>query len=319
MSRDWVDKDFYEVLGVSKDASKADVKKAYRKLAQKFHPDANKGNKDAEARFKEISEAHAILSNEAKRKEYDEMRSFVEAGGQRFYGFRPGESGGNVRINIGDLFGGAGGAGAGGGVAGGSVFDDLLGGFGFTGQPGRGQDLESEVELDFEDAVYGSTITLESGAKVRIPPGVGDGARVKARGRGGQGPNGTARGDLYVRVRVRAHPYFVRGAKSDIILECPVTFTEAALGAKVEVPTLDGTVTVKVPAGTQSGKVLRVRGRGGPRPAGGTGDLLVRIEVQVPEKLSRGEREALERFAELHRSTPRAHLATGKSDSKQAS
>ena len=313
MSRDWVDKDFYEVLGVSKDASKADVKKAYRKLAQKFHPDANKGDKKAEARFKEISEAHAILSNDQKRKEYDEMRSFVEAGGQRFYGFRPGE-GGNVRINIGDLFGGSEGGGAGG-----SVFDDLIGGFGFTGQHSRGQDLETEVELDFDDAVYGSTITLESGAKVRIPPGVGDGARVKAKGRGGRGPNGTVRGDLYVSVRVRPHPYFTRGSKGDIIVGCPVTFTEAALGAKVEVPTLDGTVTVKIPPGTQSGKVLRVRGKGGPRPTTGTGDLLVRIEVQVPEKLSRAEREALERFAELHRSSPREHLPTGKSDSKQAS
>ena len=180
--RDWMDKDYYGILGVSKDASKAEIKKAYRKLAQQYHPDANKGDAQAEKRFKEVSEAHAILSNDEKRAEYDQMRQFVEAGGQRFYGFRPGGGGGNVRVNIGDigdLFGGG---------AGGGLFDDL---FGFRGpnQPQRGNDLEARAALSFEDAVFGSTVEV-NGTKVRIPPGVKNGARIKAAGRGEPGPNG---------------------------------------------------------------------------------------------------------------------------------
>ncbi len=295
--RDWAEKDYYKVLGVSKDASKEDIKRAYRKLAQKYHPDANKGDSQAETRFKEISEAHAVLSNPDKRAEYDEMRRLFEAGGDRIYGYGP-EGGGGVRINIGDLFGNEGT---------GSLFEDLLGGVGFRTQR-QGADLESEVTLGFDDAIAGSTLTLENGARVRIPPGVGDGARIRVAGKGRPGLQGGPAGDLYVRVHVSPHPIFGRGKNGNLELTVPVTFTEAALGAKVEVPTLDGSVTVKVPSGTPSGKVLRVKGRGAPRPRGGNGDLLVTIEVQVPQKLSRKEKALLDEFAALHDESPRDHL-----------
>jgi molecular chaperone DnaJ len=311
--RDWMDKDYYGVLGVSKDASKADIKKAYRKLAQQYHPDANKGDAQAEKRFKEISEAHAILSNDEKRAEYDQMRQFVEAGGQRFYGFRPGGGAGNVRVNVGDLgdiFGGGGGGG---------LFEDL---FGFRGanQAQRGTDVEARAELSFDDAVYGATVEV-NGTKVRLPPGVKNGARIKASGRGEPSPNGGPPGDLYVVVQVQPHPYFSQGKNGDLIAHVPVTIAEAALGTKVTVPTLDGQVTLKVPAGTKHGKTLRARGKGAPRPSGGHGDLLAKIEVEVPQKLTKEEKELLERFAEIHKGNPRAHLdeAVTKTGDRKAS
>jgi molecular chaperone DnaJ len=300
--REWVEKDFYRVLGVSKDASREEIKRAYRKLAQRHHPDANKGDPAAEARFKEVSEAYAILSNDEKRRQYDQMRSFVEAGGERIYGFGPNQGGG-VRVNvgdIGDLFGE-------GGI--GSVFEDLLGGAGFRGARERpGRDLETEVTLSFEEAVEGTTITLPQGTKVRIPPGVGDGARIRVAGRGETAAGGGVAGDLYVRVKVGSHPLFRRGREGDLKVTVPVTFAEAALGAEVEVPTLDGSVTLRVPPGTRNGRVLRAKGRGGPRPKGGQGDLLVRIEVEVPQRLSRREKQLLEEFAREHSTSPRAHL-----------
>lgn len=299
--RDWADKDYYKVLGVSKTASKDEIKKAYRKLAQKHHPDANKGDNAAEARFKEISEAHAILSNDEKRAEYDQIRQFMDSGGRRFYN-APG-GGGNVRVNIGDLFGGGGGAE--------TIFEDLLGGGGFGFRPRgpqRGEDLETEITLTFEDAVNGVTVSLPEGGKAKIPPGVGDASRIKVAGRGAPGPNGGPKGDLFVRVRVEPHPVFGRGKNGDLVVDLPVTFTEAALGARIDVPTLDGAVTVKIPAGTPNGKTLRVRGRGGPRPGGGHGDLLVRVQVQVPQKLTRQEKDLLEKFAAIHKASPREGL-----------
>jgi molecular chaperone DnaJ len=295
--RDWADKDFYKILGVDKNATRDEIKRAYRKLAQKNHPDANKGDAAAETRFKEISEAYATLSNEKKRAEYDEMRRLVDAGGNRFYGFTPG-GGENVRVNVGDLFGNGGG----------SVFEDLFSGVGFR-RPGppRGADMETEVTLSFDDAIAGSTMTLNTGAKVRVPPGVKNGSRIRVAGKGQAVQNGQP-GDLYVRVNVEAHSIFTSAGDGDISVVVPVTYPEATLGAKIEVPTLDGSVTVKVPAGTVSGKTLRVRGRGAPKPKGGTGDLLVKIEVDVPRKLNRKEKEALEQFAEVHSASPREHL-----------
>ncbi|MEA2505994.1 MAG: molecular chaperone DnaJ [Actinomycetota bacterium] len=295
--REWADKDYYKVLGVSKDATKEQIKKAYRKLAQKYHPDANKGDSSAEARFKEISEAHSILSNDTKRREYDQMRSLIEAGGHRWYGYSPGDGGGNVRVDIGDL-GDLGGAG---------LFDDLLG-FGFRGAA-RGEDMETQIELSFEEAMTGTTVSLsQGGGRVRIPPGIGDGGRVRVSGKGGQGRRGAPPGDLYVRVRVKPHPIFERGPEGQLMVRVPVSITEAALGAKVEVPTLDGSVTVKIPAGTPNGKTLRVRGRGAATAKGGKGDLLVKVEVEVPQKLSKQERDLLEKFADVHKASPRAHL-----------
>src|ERR687891_583275 len=262
-SRDWLEKDFYKVLGVDEKASKEEIKRAYRKLAQKYHPDANKGDETAERRFKEISEAHSILSNDEKRKEYDELRRYAGAGGSPF-GFRPRER--------------------------------------------RGQDLETEAHLSFEEAVEGSTFELANGTRVRVPPGVSDGARIKVAGKGGPGPAGSPPGDLYVRVRVADHPLFKLLRNGDIEVPLPITIAEAALGAKIQVPTLDGVVTLKVPAGTRSGKVLRVKGKGGARAGGTRGDLLARIEIEVPQKLSRRERELLEEFGREHKHSPRAHF-----------
>jgi molecular chaperone DnaJ len=168
--------------------------------------------------------------------------------------------------------------------------------------------METEVKLPFEDAVSGTTLKVPQGATVRIAPGIRDGARIRVAGRGEPGPNGGPRGDLYVDVRVEPHDVFSYAPSGDLQVVVPVTFTEAALGAKVEVPTLDGSVTVKVPTGTQNGKVLRVRGRGAPKKNGSAGDLLVKIEVKVPQKLNRKERELLEQFAEMHESSPREEL-----------
>ena len=293
--RDWADKDYYKVLGVTKAATKDEIKKAYRKLAQKFHPDANEGDDAAEARFKEISEAHAILSNDEKRAEYDEIRRFMESGGDRFYGFRPGGQG-SVRVNIGDLFGDAGG--------GGNPFEDLFG-FG-PRRAQRGQDLETSVRLSFEDAVSGVTRSI-NGANVRIPPGVKDGQRIKVAGKGGAS-NGGPSGDLYVVVAVEPHHLFTQGGSGDVHLRLPISFTEAALGANVTVPTLDGQVTLKIPAGTQNGKTFRVKGKGGLRPGGGPADLLVTVEVMVPTKLTKQEKQSLEQFAAAHKASPRPHI-----------
>ena len=296
-SRDWAEKDFYKILGIDESATKDDIKKAYKKLARQYHPDNNKGDKGAEARFKEISEAYSILSNDQKRAEYDQMRRLFEAGGDRFYGFTPGGQGG-VRINIGDLFGDEGGRGGG-------FFEDL---FGFGPRQARGSDAETEVTLSFEESIEGTTVQLRDGTKVRIPAGIGDGGRVKVAGKGGPGANGGTAGDLYVRVRVQPHPVFGKSKGGDLQITLPVTFTEAALGAKVEVPTLDEPVTVKIPPGTPNGKVLRVRGRGAPKARGGTGDLLVKVEVEVPQKLTNKEKDLLQRFDEEHKESPRAHL-----------
>jgi molecular chaperone DnaJ len=305
---DWMDKDFYKILGVDKDAPKDAIKRAYRKLAQKHHPDANKGDKGAEQRFKEISEAHAVLTNDDKRREYDQMRAFVDAGGQRFYGFDPrgpGGGRGNVRINVEDLqdlFGG------GVDTGGGSVFEDLFG-FRSRGRQRQGRDIETEVTLAFEDAVNGATVSLpDNSTKVRIPAGIGDGARIRVAGKGEPAPRDGVAGDLFVRVHVRPHDVFELGKNGDLIVTLPLTIAEAALGAKIQVPTLAAPVTVKVPAGTNSGKTLRVRGQGAVRQGGGTGDLLVKVDVEVPKKLTRREKQLLEEFQETHKDSPRKHL-----------
>jgi molecular chaperone DnaJ len=367
-TKDFLEKDYYKTLGVAKGASADEIKKSYRKLARKYHPDANEGNAKAEERFKEISEAYTVLSDEQRRKEYDEARSLFGSGPRM-----PGTAGtsGSYGFDLGDLFGGQSG-GAGGRLG------DLLGGvFGRGGstttqqaRPRRGADVETETTLSFSNAIEGSTVALRlagegpckdcmgTGAKAgtvprvcptcegtgqgsrnlgsfafsepcrtcrgrglvvddpcptcsgsgramssrtiqaRIPAGVADGQRIKIAGKGAPGERGGPPGDLYVRVHVEPHKVFGRSSHN-LTLTVPVTFAEAALGAEIKVPTLNGMpVSLRIPAGTPNGRTFRVRGKGVRRRDATHGDLLVTVNIQVPADLTDKARTALESFRE---------------------
>jgi molecular chaperone DnaJ len=384
--QEWFEKDYYQALGVPKNATPAEIKKAYRKLAQKHHPDANRGDASAEERFKEISAAYDVLGDPEKRKSYDEVRDMVASGFGRggFGGGGPGQAGtyttgpGGQRVRVegfpegfevgdlGDLFGGLFGGGAGGA------------GRRRRRQPSRGADLQTEVTLSFEEAMEGATVPIQikgpapcpvcggSGAEpgtsptvcpqcggsgsvalnqgmfsvsrpcprcsgsgtiiehpchechgtgtvrstrrfsVRIPAGVSDGARIKVGGRGEGGEPGAGPGDLYVVVHVQPHSVFGRKG-ADLTVELPVTYPELVLGSQVQVPTLNGPVTLKVPAGTETGRTFRVRGKGAAKPKGGTGDLLVTVRVDVPKKPSKQQKELLEQLRQ-EQASPRAGL-----------
>jgi molecular chaperone DnaJ len=310
-SQDWLEKDFYAVLGVSKDASDAELKKTYRKLARKYHPDSNPGDTVAEAKFKEISEAYSVLSDAEQRAEYDQIRA-MGAGGARF------TAGGGGGQGFEDVFGGMFGGGRGGShfsyqQSGGQGFEDIFNMFGGGAprgpQPGR--DIQASTTLDFETAVRGDTVTLQAPngpVKVKIPAGVSDGQKIKVRGKGEPSPNGGPAGDIILTVSVRKHPVFERDGQN-LRLKLPVTFSEAALGATVEVPTLEGApVKLKVQPGTPSGRVLRVKGRG-VKSSKGTGDLLAEVQVVVPSHLSDQAREALEAFRDVEpQENPREDL-----------
>lgn len=351
--REWFEKDYYKVLGVSDTATDKELGKAYRSLAKKYHPDANPGSED---RFKEISAAYDVLGDPVTRKEYDEVRRLGPAANPfSAGGAAPGGAGGNFHVDdLGDLIGnifnrGAGRAGRPRGASG----------------PQRGSDLETTLNLSFLDAVNGVTTTVNvtsdvachtcagSGAapgtapvvcsvcggrgivndnqglfsfsqpcsacggtglrietpcptchgagtehrarqvKVRIPAGVDQGRRIRVKGRGGVGRNGGPAGDLLVEVHTGTHPYFTRRGDRDLSVVAPVSFTEAALGTTVTVPTLEGTVSLRIPAGTPSGRTFRARSHGVP-VAAGVGDLLVTVEVAVPSSLDDGQRRAVE-------------------------
>lgn len=376
-AQDWVKKDFYKVLGVKKDASQAEIKKAYRKLAQDLHPDRNPDNAKAEARFKEVSEAYAVLGSQDKRTEYDEVRAAYRGGGFHFPG--GGGQGGQPNVNLGDLFGN-------------SNLGDLFGGLfnrggGPSGSAGtrratrRGADVETDVTISFDDAIDGVTVPLRltgegpchtchgTGAKAgtvprvcprcegtgqvvrnqggfaipevcpdchgrglvvddpcsdchgsgramssrtvqaRIPAGVKDGQRVRLVGKGAPGENGGPAGDLHVRVKVGTHPVFGRNA-DNLTVQVPVTFAEAALGAEISVPAPGGaSVKLRIPEGTANGRTFRVRGRGVRRRDGTNGDLLVTVEVAVPQHLSDQAAEALRTYQEATADQdPRADL-----------
>ncbi|MGH3277395.1 MAG: molecular chaperone DnaJ [Streptosporangiaceae bacterium] len=369
-TRDFLEKDYYKTLGVAKGASSDEIKKAYRQLARKYHPDANKGDAKSEERFKEISEAYNVLSDEKRRKEYDEARSLFGAGGVRMPGSGgPAGPGGGYGFDLGDLFGG--------GTSGtGGRLGDLLGGVfgsggrttGTTTRPRRGADIETEASLSFSDAIDGTTVSLRlagegacktcrgTGAKAgtvprvcpacegtgvgsrnlgnfafsepcktcrgrglivddpcpecsgsgramstrtiqaRIPAGVANAQRIKLKGKGAPGERGGPPGDLYVRVNVDQHPVFGRSGYN-LTATIPVTFTEAALGAEIKVPAHRGLpISVRIPAGTPSGRTFRVRGKGVRHPDGTVGDLLVTVDVQVPRDLTDKARDALESF-----------------------
>jgi molecular chaperone DnaJ len=359
-TKDFLEKDYYKALGVTKGASAEEIKKSYRKLARKYHPDANKGDAASEERFKEISEAYNVLSDAKRRKEYDDARSLFGAG-VRGTGGPGGQFGG---FDLGDMFGSSGSGGR---------LGDLLGGmFGSRpssqARPRRGADVETEASLSFSDAIDGATVSLRltdegpcktcmgTGAKAgtvpkvcptcegtgqasrnlgsfafsepcttcrgrglvvedpcpvcsgsgramsartiqaRIPAGVADGQRIKLKGKGAPGERGGPPGDLYVRVHVAGHPVFGRSGHN-LTITVPVTFTELALGAEIKVPTLRGMpVSLRIPPGTPNGRTFRVRGKGVRRPDSTVGDLLVKVDVQVPPELSGQAREALEKF-----------------------
>ncbi|GAA3200085.1 DnaJ C-terminal domain-containing protein [Microbacterium terregens] len=320
-SQDWFDKDFYKVLGVDKSVSDADLKKTYRKLARKYHPDSNQGDAKAEATFKEVSEAYSVLSDPEQRKEYDQIRAMgsgarFTAGDQPggfedvFSMFGQGRGARQAPEDFDDIFsmfnqqqGGGFGSGR---------FGQPSGGFRGYGGPRRGADITARTTIDFITATRGETITLqgEDGKpfKVKIPAGVADGQKIRLRGRGRPSPDGGESGDIVVQVAVRPHPVFTReGLNLRVIV--PVTFTEAALGATIEVPTLGGDpVKLRVAPGTPSGRVLRVKGRG-VETAKGTGDLLAEVQVAVPSHLDEAAREALQRFHDLEpKENPRAEL-----------
>ena len=363
-TKDYLEKDYYKVLGVSKTATQDEIKKSYRKLARQYHPDTNKGDTEAEDRFKEISEAYDVLSDTKRRKEYDEARSLGIGG------FRGGQGGG---FDLGDLFGQSGG-GSGAGERIGDLFGGLFGRGGTTRTtPGarrarRGADVESEVALTFAEALEGITVPLRltseaacptcrgTGAKAgtvprvcpscegtgqesrnmggfslsepchechgrglvvddpcetchgsgraqstrtiqaRIPAGVGDGQKIRLKGKGAPGENGGPAGDLYVTIKVTPHQVFGRDG-DNLTVTVPVTYPELALGANISVPVHKGMpVTLKVAPGTRNGAKLRVRGKGSTRRDGTRGDLIVTVELRVPEQFDETSREALEQL-----------------------
>jgi molecular chaperone DnaJ len=345
-------RDYYQVLGVPRDAAEPEIKSAYRKLAHQFHPDKNPGDKQAEERFKEASEAYEVLSDPEKRARYDRFGHRNIADPFEGFGF-----GGAAGAAINDIFG--------------DIFGEVFGGRGRGGR-GRGADLRYHLELSFEEAAFGTAARIEiprpkpcekcrgTGAKpgtgpspcrtcggtgeirltqgffsiartchacggagrvivdrcgdcggngatrdkakveVKVPPGVDTGTRLKLTGEGEPGPApGAPPGDLYVVVQVREHPIFSR-QENEVVCQVPLSMTQAALGAQIDVPTLDGPVKMKVPAGTQTGKVFRLKGKGIPDLGGrGRGDQHVRVVVETPTHLSKEQKELLERFAEV--------------------
>lgn len=289
-------RDYYEVLGVSKSASDDEIKKAYRKLAIKYHPDKNPGDKTAEAKFKEINEAHDVLSDKQKRARYDQF-GHAGVGGAGF-------GGGNPFGGAGNPFGGFNGQTFNFEFGNGGMFDDILGslfGFGANARrPRRGADMQVSVILTFEEAIFGTTKTVNANGeniKVKIPAGIDDGMSIRLKGKGGPAPEGGSEpGDLYVRVRVKPHKSLTREG-AIILSEHTIDMVDAALGCEVEVLTVDGPVVMKVPAGTQSGTPFKLSGHGVPfRADGDRGPHIVTILVETPKNLSKRQKEILEEF-----------------------
>jgi molecular chaperone DnaJ len=296
-AKDLYEKDYYQILGVAKNSDSAAIKKQYRKLARELHPDKTKGDKKLEDRFKAVSEAYDILSDDKKRREYDEAREAFTSGR-----IPPGYAAGGAKFNagdFGDLFG-----------PGGDIFSSLFGG----GRARHGADLQTESSISFKDSIYGTELNLRlspqgsapSNITTRVPAGIKDGAKIKIKGRGAPGAAGP--GDLYVIVHVTPHPVFSR-KDENIHLTLPITFAEATLGADISVPTLDGDeVTVRIAPGTPSGRTLRVKGRGVKKGAT-SGDLMITLDVRVPQRVDGAARKAVEEFAKATADfKPRAEL-----------
>ena len=287
-AKDLYEKDFYKILGVAKGATDKEIKKKYRELAHKLHPDKNTGNKKLEEEFKAVSEAYEILSDDKSRAEYDEARSLFERGGTRQP--RGGTQGANREYA--DFFGGGGDTQ--------DIFANLFGGGRRAAR--KGQDLQTESTITFRESIFGTNLELrlssDGGAPtnitVRVPAGVKSGGKIRIRGKGAPGEAGP--GDLFIHVNVKLHPIFARKGEN-LSMTLPVTFAEAALGADVKVPTLNGEeVTVRLAPGTSNGRVLRIKGHG-VKGANAVGDLLVSVEVQVPQRVTAKAQKALEEFA----------------------
>jgi DnaJ-class molecular chaperone len=326
-------RDYYDILGVPRGASADEIKKAHRKLVRKFHPDVNKNNKEAEEKFKEAQEAYDVLSDDTKRRNYDQfghagvgMGGAPGGGGDPFEAFRRAQGGsaggrttyrGGPGVTVEDFdFGGAGGADFG------DIFEQIFGARGPGGvggaraggrarpapQPQRGSDVEHPVTLTFEQAARGTTLPLQINRDgrletidVKIPAGVKDGSRVRIRGKGQQS-NGEP-GDLFIVTRVQPHAYFRRDGL-DILLDLPLSLYEALLGTKVEVPTLEGPVTLTIPPGTSSHAKLRIKGRGIHR-GGEQGDQFVITKVVVPKSFDEADKESLRQLQQKHPLNPR--------------
>ena len=287
MSRDWLDKNFYATLGVPQDASTTEIKKAYKKLARENHPDLNPGDLEAEKRFKEVSEAHSVLGDERKKQEYDQIRSMGASG---FGGFT------SQGFTVDDF---------------GDIFENLGDIFGFGGRR-KGQTYQTNINISFTEAASGIEVVLpleNESIKVKVPAGVDNGSVIRLRGRGGPGAAGAPDGDLLVQVSVEPHKFFKR-SNMDLILEVPLLFTEAALGASIRIPTLTKSVTLKIPSGTPSGKTFKIRGEGVAPLGRRSGDLYVKVFIIPPTNLSRSAKKHLEKFRDQFESgdSPRKYL-----------
>ncbi|HEV7922744.1 MAG TPA: J domain-containing protein [Thermoanaerobaculia bacterium] len=308
------DRSYYDILGVKKDAKDDEIKKAYRALAKKYHPDKNKGNKDAENRFKEISEAYAVLSDAEKRSQYDRMGQEAFAGGFGGGGGGNPFGGGFDFSQFTEQFGGGRARGGGGGrrarTGGGGggftdIFSDLFGGGGGTPfQEQAPQAMQAELSIDFRDAVLGATMDLTvngSRIKVKIPEGVRDGQKIRLRRKD--------QPDLEVTVHVRPHPFFERRG-DDIHIELPITVGEAIRGADIEVPTIHGPVRARIPAGTQGGQAFRLTGKGVKKKGGTYGDHYYKVQVQLPRNLSPDQLAAVDTLEPAYEESPREKLKT---------
>lgn len=341
------DQSYYDILGVKKNASEDEIKKAYRKLARKYHPDVNPGDKGAEAKFKELSEAYAVLSDKEKRDQYDRLgrEAFSSGGGQGgdpFAGFH---------FDFGDLGGGRGRPKGRRTARTGDfreIFSDLFGGAsagggGFGTSPRHGADLEAETTIDFRDAVQGTTVQIAASRqrecptcnglghvgndvcrtcagsgvvnepqrmKVKIPEGVRDGQRIRLSGKGSAGTAGGAAGDLLLQIHVRPHPFFQQKG-ADIHTEVPITVGEAIRGAEIDVPTIHGPVRARIPAGTQGGQTFRLTGKGVRKgKSGGYGDHYYKVQIVVPKELSADEHHAVDAIERAYDENPRKKLNT---------
>ncbi|BAY80038.1 chaperone DnaJ domain-containing protein (plasmid) [Nostoc linckia NIES-25] len=321
-------KDYYAILGVSKTASQEEIKQAFRKLARKYHPDVNPGNKQAEARFKEINEAYEVVSDPDKRQKYDQFGQYWKQAGQ---GFPSGGAGvdmggfdfsqyGNFDEFINELLGRFGGGSPRGGRQTYSYRTSTgapsgFGGFGDYGfqdaGAGTAQDSEAAIALTFGEAFHGVQKRFSLGNEtidVRIPAGAKTGTRLRVRGKGQINPMTQQRGDLYLKVELQPHSFFQMEG-DNLVCEVAITPDEATLGASIDVPTPDGMVNVKLPAGVRSGQSLRLRGKGWPLPKGGRGDQLVKVAIAPPKDLSQQEREYYEKIRAIRTYNPRSHLS----------